>query len=200
MGRFRYLRYRNGSRKRRWLPNLLCTQAQTLPTCIGSRVGHGRFGRGGSQMGSPLNQILVQGIGQFDEPTPRYTTVQDVHRYEQAILTSSLSAVRQRQLSSRLQPHTSSHLVSSITVYIHPSSCPRRRQSVSTNSSPLLRLGQYCLQNGFEPATPTARLLPPLLRHCTHHGSHRKRVRLPRHWWRLRWPRQCQESQWHVWR
>lgn len=32
-------------------------------------------------MGSPLNQILVQGIGQFDEPTPRYTTVQDVHRY-----------------------------------------------------------------------------------------------------------------------
>lgn len=52
-----------------------------LPTC--SYLGHGRFGRGGSQMGSPLNQILVEGIGQFDEPTPRYTTVQDVHRYEQ---------------------------------------------------------------------------------------------------------------------
>lgn len=43
----------------------------------------GRFGRGGSQMGSPLNQILVEEIGKFDEPTLRYTTVQDVHRYEQ---------------------------------------------------------------------------------------------------------------------
>lgn len=41
---------------------------------------HGKFGRGGSQMGSPLNQILVEEIGKFDEPTPRYTTVQDVHR------------------------------------------------------------------------------------------------------------------------
>lgn len=76
IGRFRYLRYRNGLRKRRCLPKLPMHTSQAQTLLVGLAAEDRKWA------GSSLNQILVEEIGKLDEPTPRYTTVQDVHRYE----------------------------------------------------------------------------------------------------------------------